>query len=319
MNAKVDVIIVNWNSGQLLHDLFTSLSKTTDRNLIHQLIIVDNDSVDNSIATIEANPWGLPLKIIKSKHNLGFAKACNLGAKESEQKYLLFLNPDTLLFEGSIARAMDYLENPEHKNYGACGIQLVDRLNIPNRSCARIPTFTNFVYAALGLNVIFPKVLKGILKLEWGHANTQDVGHVIGAFYLVRTEIFKKLGGFDERYFLYYEDLDFSTTLKQNNYKIAFLADTRAVHIGGGCSQKIKAKRLSYSYLSKVKYINKHFPWYERIILNFLVIFVEPVMRSVFYILQLSFKESYVSLVGYFQFVMNAFSLPTSRSKYESS
>lgn len=315
MSKKVDVIIVNWNSGTLLRDLFSSLAKTNDRHLVNELIIVDNDSSDHSIEEIKSNPWQLPLNIVRSSSNLGFAKACNLGAKNSNQAYLLFLNPDTVLFEGSIARALQFLDDPIHNDYGACGIQLVDAFNIPNRSCARIPTFSNFLNAALGLNVLRPQIFKGVLESEWNHAQSRDVGHVIGAFYLVRTELFKRFGGFDERFFLYYEDLDFSTVLKKNNYKIAYVADTRAVHIGGGCSKKIKAKRLSYSYLSKIKYINKHFPWHQRLVLNFLVIFIEPLMRATFYLLHFSFRDVYVSLLGYLQFIFGFLVLPRHKER----
>lgn len=303
MSHQLDIVTVNWNSDLLIRRLLDSFNKISDRKLIGKIIIVDNNSTDNSLDFIEQQKYDFNIQLIKNKHNLGFAKACNIGAKHADQKYLLFLNPDTIIYENSIRKCVEFLELDTTENYGACGIQLVNEFNIPNRSCARIPTFANFINAALGLNTLMPRQFPGILIREWNHGNTQDIGHVIGAFYMVRRNVFEKFAGFDERYFLYYEDLDFSTTLKNNNYKIAFLSQLRAVHIGGGCSHKIKSTRLSYSYLSKIKYIHKHFTPMQSFFLIFVILTIEPIMRFFFYLLQFSFKESIVSMLGYWQFV----------------
>lgn len=304
---KVDIIVVNWNSGNLITNLLKSFESISDTSVIEQLIVVDNASTDDSLKNIENGNWTVPIKIIKNEKNLGFAKACNIGANHSKQKYVLFLNPDTFLYDTSISKCVDFLDKDSEEKYGACGIQLVDNFNVPNRSCARIPNFKNFLISSFGLNTLWPERYPGILIREWKHNTTQDIGHVIGAFYMVRRSVFEKFGGFDERFFLYYEDLDFSTTLHNNNYKIAFLSDVRAVHIGGGCSQKIKARRLSYSYLSKILYINKHFPWYKSLPLVLIVLTLEPLMRFFFYFLQLSVDESMNSIKGYIQFLFSGF------------
>jgi GT2 family glycosyltransferase len=303
MTAKVDIIVVNWNSEELITALLDSFEKIKDKGSVGQLIIVDNASTDDSLKNINEGQWNLPIKLIQNKENLGFSRACNIGAREAKEKYILFLNPDTLIYEGSIAKSIEFLENDHQQEYGACGIQLVDQYNVPNRSCARIPSFKNFFFSSLGLNNICPRRFPGVLIREWQHNKTQDIGHVIGAFYLVRRDIFEKLNGFDERFFLYYEDLDFSTSLRNSGLKIAFLSDVRAVHVGGGCSQKIKAKRLSYSYLSKILYIRKHFPWYQSAALILVILTIEPVMRFLFYLSQFSIKDSLISIKGYFQFL----------------
>ncbi len=307
MNAKVDIIVVNWNSGNLITELLNSFEKISDKQSVGHLIIVDNASSDDSLQKVEQGQWSTPVKIIKNSENLGFSKACNLGAKQSDEKYILFLNPDTLIYEGSITKSIDFLEKAEASDgknkFAACGIQLVDEFNVPNRSCARIPSFKNFLFSSLGLNTVFPNRFHGVLIREWKHNSTQEIGHVIGAFYLVRREVFEQFNGFDERFFLYYEDLDFSTTLHNNGYKIAFLSNVRAVHVGGGCSQRIKSKRLSYSYLSKILYIRKHFNFFQSVLLIFVILTIEPIMRFLFYLLQFAFKDSFISLNGYLQFV----------------
>lgn len=303
--AKVDIVIVNWNSGQLIQELMESLEKIPDRNSVGSIVILDNASTDQSFIELQKQRWALRVKFVQNADNKGFAKACNMGAKLGSSKYILFLNPDTLVYSHAILKSLEFLEKDEAEAYGACGIQLVDHYNVPNRSCARIPTFRHFVNSAFGLNSLWPKYFHGILIREWSHNQTQDVGHVIGAFYFVRRSLFEKLNGFDERFFLYYEDLDFSTTLNLNGYKVAFLSDARAVHIGGGCSQQIKARRLSYSYLSKILYIRKHFGLMKSALLILMVLTIEPITRFLFYLIQFSPKESLVSLQGYAQFLIS--------------
>ena len=303
-NSKVDIIIVNWNSGKMISNLLKSFERISVQG-IGKVIIVDNNSSDNSVDLLESSEWSHNVQIIRNTVNDGFAKACNLGASHAESDYILFLNPDTLIYEGSIERCVEFLDQDSNKEYGACGIQLVNELNIPNRSCARIPTFQNFANSSLGLDFLFPTRFPGVLLKEWEHDSTRDIGHVIGAFYMVRKQLFQYLGGFDERFFLYYEDLDFSTVLAKQGLKVAYLSDVRAVHVGGGCSQQIKAKRLSYSYVSKVKYIRKHFGLWQSLVLISMTIFVEPIMRFAFYLVQPSVKESLISLQGYTLFLIN--------------
>lgn len=315
MEKLVNIIVVNWNSGDLLERLINSFQELPDNKLINQFIVVDNNSTDNSINYVQ-NLKSISVKVINNPENLGFSKACNLGAKNSNAKYLLFLNPDTWVYEGALSKSIQFLENDNTNAYGACGIQLVNHLNIPNRSCARIPTFTNFVNSALGLSIVLPSKFPGVLLREWSHDKTTDIGHVIGAFYLVRNSVFQELEGFDERYFLYYEDLDFSTKLQKSGYKIGYIAEARAVHIGGGCSQRVKVKRLSYSYLSKIKYIYKHFPIYQFLPLLLFILFVEPIMRFSFYILQASPKEAIISVLGYFQFLFKLIFSSTPRRQH---
>lgn len=304
MKSMIDIIVVNWNSGDFLPSLVASLENTEDKKYIASVIIVDNASTDDSLQKIKDVQTSFRIEVIESNKNLGFAKACNLGARKAQQKYILFLNPDTKTYARSIQDSVEFLDKDTSEEYGACGIQLVDELNIPNRSCARIPSFSNFVNAAFGFSIFLPKYFPGILEREWKHNQTKDVGHVIGAFYMIRRSLFEKIGGFDERFFLYYEDLDLSTRLKSMDRKIAFLSEVRAIHIGGGCSRSVKVKRLCFSYISKLKYILKHFPIYQSVPLAALVVFVEPITRFFFYFLQLSFKEALMSLLAYFQFLL---------------
>jgi GT2 family glycosyltransferase len=199
------------------------------------------------------------LTIIRNGTNRGFAAACNQGAADAREEYLLFLNPDTRLMRESLSCAIRFLEKPENRQMAAVGIQLVDDTGTVSRSCARSPTPGMFAIKMLGLDRIWPRWFRSHFMEEWNHSETRLVDHVIGAFYCVRREVFVTLGGFDERYFLYLEDLDLSHRIHEAGWRIAFLADTCAYHRGGGTSDPVRADRLYYAVQSRIRYGFKHF------------------------------------------------------------
>src|SRR5660398_194498 len=108
-------------------------------------------------------------------------------------------------------------------------------------SCARFPCVSGFLAHAVGLDRSFPRL--GHFMAEWDHLANRQVDHVIGAFFLVRRGLFEQLQGFDERFFVYFEDVDFSCRAKQSGWKSYYLADTQAFHAGGGTSNQVKAQR----------------------------------------------------------------------------
>jgi GT2 family glycosyltransferase len=127
---------------------------------------------------------------------------------------------------------------------------------------------------------------------EWDHAITRQVDQVIGAFFVVRHCLFKALHGFDERFFVYFEEVDFSYRAKQLGWASVYLADIQAFHAGGGTSRQVKAKRLFYSLRSRILYAFKHFNLFAALMTLLATLLIEPVSRSV---LAIS-RRSWVSL-----------------------
>jgi len=134
---------------------------------------------------------------------------------------------------------------------------------------------------------------------EWAHDSTQKVDHVMGAFFLVRREVFEKLRGFDERFFVYLEDLDFSYRAKQAGWDSAYLADVQAFHYGGGTSNQVKARRLFYSLRSQLLYAFKHFHWLGALWVLLVMLVVEPVTRIFFAVIRRSWSSVKETLAGY--------------------
>jgi GT2 family glycosyltransferase len=270
----IQCIIVNWNSGLQLKKCLESVSKW-NKYLDINITVVDNNSIDGSDLILN-DFQGVTL--LRAGENYGFGKGCNLGAGLGLGEYILFLNPDAALLSNCLSKVIDFMENPANFNVGICGVQLLDDSGHVARSCAYFPTASTWVFHAIGLDRIFPGL--GYPMAGWKHDSTKFVDHVIGAFFLVRRELFEEISGFDERFFVYLEDLDFSYRAHQAGWRSVYLADAQAFHAGGGTSNQVKARRLFYSLRSRLLYAFKHFSWAGAVMVMLTTLLVEPLSRS---------------------------------------
>ena len=277
---RLDIVIVNWNSGSMLERCLDSVASVNDPSIVGDVTVVDNASDDGSADHL--GPHGL-LKIRRCRNasNLGFAKACNAGVRYGSADYVLFLNPDMRLESDSLAAPLAVMDKAENSSVGIVGIQLVNSAGAVWRSCARFPTAGSMAMRIFGLDAVAPRWFPSYPMVEWDHAHSRDVDHVIGAFFLVRRRLFESLGGFDERFFMYLEDLDFSLRARQAGWRSTFLADVRAQHVGGGTSAQVKTARLFYSLKSRLLYVRKHFAPLPAASLMAGTLLLEPVPRLV--------------------------------------
>ncbi|MBI3945546.1 MAG: glycosyltransferase family 2 protein [Armatimonadetes bacterium] len=259
LKPTVDIVIVDYNAGSQVRECLASIERCPPKpGRLSRVVVVDNAS---SVPTQECvRESALPLHFIRNEENCGFAAACNQGAIRSEADYLLFLNPDTILHEHSLSVPVAFLDADSGQRYAACGIQLVEDDGWIARSCARLPTPATMLTSILGLDRLLQRRFRGYRMREWPHDETCDVDHVIGAFYFIRRPVFESLGGFDERFFVYLEDLDLSLRIQKAGLRIRYLTSARAYHRGGGASERIKAFRLFLSLQSRLAYARKHFP-----------------------------------------------------------
>lgn len=291
--SDVTVVIVNWNSGGQLAACLASLQRNGGDRL-GRVIVVDNSSTDESLKTARAID---SIRVLQSDENLGFGRACNLGASQVDDGFLLFLNPDTTVHPGTVDYVVAFMERPENSRVGICGVQLIDDRGVVARSCARFPSLLAFCLSSLGLNRFFPS--QGVLMDDWAHDRSVDVDHVIGAFYFVRTELFRTLQGFDERFFIYLEDLDFSLRTRRLGWRCVYLAEVRAFHAGGGTSNQIKDRRLFYALRSRIVFVFKHFSGRSAWIVMLMTVFIEPLVRLTWALGQLSLSSFAATWRGY--------------------
>jgi len=276
--TTLDIITVNWNAGEQLKECLHSICTASREGFtLNRVVIVDNASTDGSLSGLEKLP--LPLTIIRNDHNLGFAAACNQGATGSQADYLLFLNPDTQLFADSLSRPIAFMELPENGSLGICGIRLVDE-NGETTSCAsRFPTMRIFIGITTGLSKVYPKLFPEHQMAPEELTTDQAVDQIIGAFFLVRRKLYEANRGFDERFFVYFEEVDLSLRLKQRGYLSYFIHGVTAYHKGGGCSEQVKSERLFYSLRSRLQFAAKHYSTVEYIMLLVLTLVIEQIAR----------------------------------------
>jgi N-acetylglucosaminyl-diphospho-decaprenol L-rhamnosyltransferase len=301
---SISIVTINWNSGQQLRECLDTIVESDRHEFkLDKVIIVDNASTDRSLDGLEQ--LDLPLQMIRNSENKGFGAACNQGAAISNADFLLFLNPDTRVSRDAIDRAVSFMAQSLPQKVGVVGIQLVDERGKIQRSCARFPTPTNLWCSILGLDKLVKTKLTSYMMTEWDHDRTQRVDHVMGAFYLIRSEIFKSLQGFDENFFVYFEDLDLSYRVHKLGWSSYYLTDVRSFHKGGGTSEKIKSTRLFYSQRSRILYGYKHFSSLQATAIALATLTIEPVTRIVFALLKLSISQAKETILGYVQIFAN--------------
>lgn len=235
MRPLVSVLIVNWNSKENLIDCFESLFKINYENF--EVIMVDNGSVDDSVSFTEVN---YPkVKIIKSKNNLGFAGGNNFGLKYCKGKYVLFLNNDTIVTEMFLDELVDFIEKVEN----VAVVQPTILFHRPNTSMhKKINSVGSFI---LGSGFLY-HLDYGKTYKEANYKKSYDIFTAYGACFLVRRKIIEAVGLFDEDYFAYFEETDFSHRVWLNGYRIMIYTKPIIYHKGGKTAEKLPSAFIQY-------------------------------------------------------------------------
>ncbi len=256
---NVSVCIVNWNTKYLLQQCVKSIREKTG-GLTYEIIIVDNNSQDDSIQMVKRDyPECV---IIESKKNLGFAKGNNEAVKKASGKYILYLNPDTELITNAICGMYLFLE--KNKDFGAVGCKLVGSDGQIQFTCARtFPTpFNQFSFLTM-LDRLFPQSrrLSTVEMNYWDHADSREVDCLSGACILARKEVIDTLNGFDEKFFMYAEDVDLCYRIRKESWKIYYLAEESIFHHEGASSKKKPNRHFSaiMQRTSNYYFFAKHF------------------------------------------------------------
>lgn len=293
---RIDIVIVNWNSGRQLQRCVESI-RNHGAGHVDRIVVVDNGSVDDSADFLGG---AVDVVLVPAGRNLGFGRACNLGAAHGQSDFVLFLNPDACLMPASLDAALEYFGHSGSERIGIVGISLLGDDGEIQRTCARFPSAWQMIAKSIGIAALIPR--SDYHMTSWDHAETRRVDHVMGAFYLVRRSLFEQLQGFDERYFVYLEDLDFSRRAAEAGYGSIYLAEAQAYHRGGGISEQVKANRLFYALRSRIQYVFKHFNRPAALAVGFATLFVEPLSRLALLMVRHRFSEigdlrrSYTSL-----------------------
>lgn len=274
--STTDIVIVNWNAGSQLRECIESILEHESEETLGALIVVDNASRDHSADFARDN---LRVILLELGNNLGFGKACNLGAARGGSDYILFLNPDTRFLQPTLGTVQRFMEAPENEQVAVCGVKLVGEAGQTAKHCTRQPGAFRFFSISTGIPQACPKLFRPLELTEFDHEHDAHVPHVMGAFYHVRRKVFEQVGGFDERFFVYYEDLDLSRRILAAGYLIQYVASLYIFHRTAGTSHAAKAKALSYLLEARLVFAEKHFNLLGRGLITLGVYCLDPLRR----------------------------------------
>lgn len=274
-----DVVIVNWYAWDALRrcveHVVAAASNVSDTV---RIVVVDN--------SLDAPPAGLVdwledrARLVRPGRNLGFGAACNLGAARGAAPAILFLNADAWPYPGALAAAAARLTD-EDAAPGVVGAQMVDTRGCVVSSCWRFPTLGRLTVEALGLDRLRPFHRWGCRMRDADHGTLQPVDQVIGAFLAIRRDVFAAVGGFDERFFLYYEEVDLCRAVRAAGREVLFDPSIMFTHAAERLTPDTLAPRLAYNAHSRIVYARKHFGRLGAAYVTGLAFVVEPLVRII--------------------------------------
>jgi GT2 family glycosyltransferase len=257
MNLELSIIIVNYNTCQLTIDALKSVYDS-ETKYTYEVILVDNHSSDNSVATIRAAYPHIPL--IENEGNLGFSKANNQGIRRAKGRYILLLNSDTLLEPDTLQTMIQFMD--DHPQAGASGCKLVLTDGSLDKACKRgFPTPSAAFYYITGLSRLFPDNPK-FNQYQLGHLSDNEhhqVDSLVGAFMLVRRATIDQVGLLDENYYMYGEDVDWCYRMKEAGWEIHYYPKTKITHLKGASSRRKPMKIICEFYRAMYLFHHKHY------------------------------------------------------------
>lgn len=266
---QLSIIIVNYKTKNLLDNCLASIFENS-QNIELEIIVIDNNSQDGSVEMIEKKyPQ---VNLIKSEINLGFGKANNLGVKKAQFENILFLNPDMKILSKTLENSLDWQrKNPQAK---IISCHLINEKNETIFHVRKFPNFWNQLAIVLKLPHIFPQILNNYLRKKFDYSKPACVDSIRGAFLLTTKNLFQKLGGFDENYFLWFEEVDFCKKAQQNNEEVWYTPEAECIdYIGKSFAQVSRNKTQKYFQNSMLTYFKKWHSKTEYVLLKIAWIF----------------------------------------------
>ena len=265
---SLSIVLVNYNGSQFLDSCLDSIEQFSNYSST-EVIIIDNFSTDSSLEIIKGK---FPsFNLICSQVNLGFARANNLAVKHSHGEHLLFLNTDTILTSNSPQILSDYLH--QYQDVGVVSPRITFKDGSYQLSCGKLPN----------LAIEFLDKIRYGLDRKWHHvfgslynkqySTVQEMGWLTGACLMMRRDVFEQLGGFDESFFMYFEDKDICKRVHEAGWKVVYYPKTSLIHLLGGSSSSVQnsVQNSVHTYYrdSQLYYYQKHLGKFQTAILKF--------------------------------------------------
>lgn len=263
---KLSIIIPSYNTKKMLKECIRSIYRQTTA-LQYEAIVIDNASdynIKKQIHDLRQRFRRMNLRLLVNKKNLGFAKACNQGIKQAKGELVLFLNSDTVVIDKSLQKAVNILDSDKKISILGCQLRNPDTSIQP--SAGFFPKLRQIIFMMLFLDDL--PLIKKIIKpfhqnnrLFYEH--THEVDWVTGAFLLCRREVFKKIGGFDEDFFMYAEEVDFCFRAKKAGFRVFYTPQASILHYKEASPRPVSRKAILAEFRGLKIYFKKHKPAWE--------------------------------------------------------
>jgi GT2 family glycosyltransferase len=250
----LSIVIVSWNTALFLENCLTSILENPPSSSFESWV-VDNSSTDDSSRMVrEKFPQ---VQFLENRENVGFARANNQVFQRCKGKYILLLNPDTLVTSGGLQALIDFLDkNPEA---GAAGAKILNPDGSLQVSSHPRPTLSRELWRLFHLDNILPYALYPLTK--WQAKQPQEVDLVAGSCLLVRKEVLEQIGFLDEDFFIYSEEIDLCYRVQSAGWRIYWVPKAEIVHFGGQSTRQVPTEMFLHLYRSNIKYFRKHYGW----------------------------------------------------------
>lgn len=294
--TDVDVVIVNYKSAVHTVKCVEAVHAVARQDGVSARVVVVNNGEDRADFEAEVRRAG-EAQIVMNPANLGFGAASNIGAGLGKAPLILFLNPDAILHPGSLGALTSLLNDPGNGKIGIVGPEIRDENGSVVPSCSRLPSRLDLIARSIGLHA-FSRVGVGYpyASLD-GHTSSRATGQVMGAALMIRRSLFEQLHGFDERFFLYYEDVDISARVQALGLQSYYLKDACVTHAGRISSSQDPGFSLALHIRSRLTYAGLHFGRPYRFVLFLVCALIEFPAR----LLQAMLGRSAVGARGVFR------------------
>ena len=253
----LSIIIVNYETKNLLEQCLNSIY-SENYHFSYEVSVVDNDSKDSSIEMVKKK---FPqVKLIENRNNLGFAAANNQALRRSNARYLLLINPDTVVLPDSLNVMMEFMD--EHPEAGIAGCKLLNPDYSLQYSCRKFSNFATFFLRGIHLDSIFPNntILRKYMMFDWDHNEVREVDWVLGSCMMVRRKAIGQVGRLDENFVLYFEDQDWCYRMWKHGWKVYYVPQAQMIHYYQRRSAKQFLNVSTWTHIKSMLYFfKKHY------------------------------------------------------------
>jgi len=232
-DIDVTVLVVNYNTGFLLDRMFSAL-EAAKADLKVQVIVVDNASRDDSVEILRSRYPNVEL--VENLVNVGFGRANNQALPGVKGRYVLLLNTDAFVSPNTLVKTTNFMD--ANRQFGILGVKLVGEDGFLQPSCRYFPTPWTVFLRSTGFARFFPRA-RLVDDLTWDHASVRTCDWVPGCYYLIRREVIERVGLFDPRYFLYFEEVDHCREVQKAGWKVVYFPFTQVIHLGGESAKSV--------------------------------------------------------------------------------